>query len=124
MRKRAIAIGSGSIVSVARYGGSRIIYFPDAAAGGGGITITVASNIATTTVSATDYTWPVATGGAGAAAGTLDLSGSVALFTYSGTNYQFPVSLSGSGGSSITVSANIASLAIDATNCQWPVDPV
>ncbi len=86
-------------------------------------TITVANNIASTTVLGTPYTWPVIQGGAGAAAGQLGLSGNSAIFTYDSVNYTFPISRSGSGSVAIDITSNIAALTINAIHIEWPVSP-
>jgi hypothetical protein len=84
------------------------------------ITITVVGDVA----SATDgvaYSWEVWEGGLGAPANKLGVSGDIAFFSHSGTDYQFLVSPGGSGGVSFTVTNDVGSITVGASDYQWPV---
>ena len=86
------------------------------------ITITVTGDIATAT-DGVGYSWDVFEGGSGAPAGKLRVSGDIAYFTDAATNYAFLVAEGGTGGVAFTVTSDVGSITVGATDYQWQVYP-
>ncbi len=85
-------------------------------------TITVTDGVASTTVTATDYTWPVAVGGPGAAAGKIGYVGGFAVITVSSVNYRWAVLPTGAGSVALAVTNGIATITIGPDDIEWAVE--
>jgi len=84
------------------------------------IDITVVDDVASADDGAT-FSWEVWEGGTGAPTGKMRVSNDRAFFTYDGTNYIFEVSEGGTGGVTFTVTDDVGSITVGATDYQWQV---